>query len=576
MSIELLYTNTVATRRGRRQLAMLLGTILCIGCLTVTSGWHPDDRSGQIIFYGGKVFTSVPGALWAEGVVVRGEDIRAVGTNADVLAFRDSRSIVYNLEGRVLAPGFNDAHVHPVVPMTAYPHAVRVNDPRDFVPGPGPSTPQMLDLIAAAAGASTEGTWIFGAIGSAMLDDPTVDRFVIDARVSDHPVMLFGWSGHGMIFNSNALRALGVSEDEPDPFGGFYERIPGTNTLNGIVHEYAAWRVYRHFFDRMTDAELAAAYRNAAGAAAAAGYTSLQEIPIGLQYERLIRILDMAGLRIRWRAACFPLEVDEECRARAANPLVTPAGIKWISDGTPVERLAALNDDYLDDRGNHGHYNFGAAALAAIVDRSRTGVASERQLMFHAVGDRAVDLTLDALERAAPGAAWATRRPRFEHGDLVRPHNFERLRRNGFVVVQNPTHFGLAALIHSRWRPGLAADAHPQRSLIEAGIGYAIGSDAVGGAGQPGLDLLLAMAHPVRPSEGIGLEDALIAYTAGGARAEFRERVKGTLAPGQLADLAVLSQDITMVPPDALPGTVSLLTMVGGHVVHDAGVIRPK
>ena len=143
-------------------------------------------------------------------------------------------------------------------------------------------------------------------------------------------------------------------------------------------------------------------------------------------------------------------------------------------------------------------------------------------------------------------------------------------------MVQNPTHFGLAALIHSRWRPGLAADAHPQRSLIEAGIGYAIGSDAVGGVGMPGLDLLLAMAHPVRPSEGIRLEEALIAYTAGAARAEFRERVKGTLAPGQLADLTVLSQDITMVPPDALPATVSVLTMVGGHVIHSAGVVRPE
>lgn len=100
---------------------MLLGTILYIGCLTVTSAWHADDRRRHVIFYGGKVFTSMPGALWAEGVVVRGREIRAVGTNADVLAFRDNRSVVYNLEGRVLVPGFNDAHVHLVVPMTAYP-----------------------------------------------------------------------------------------------------------------------------------------------------------------------------------------------------------------------------------------------------------------------------------------------------------------------------------------------------------------------------------------------------------------------------------------------------------------------
>ncbi len=186
----------------------------------------------------------------------------------------------------MLVPGFNDAHVHPVVPMTAYPHAVRVNDPRDFVPGPGPSTTQMLDLIAAAADASPEGTWIFGAAGTAILDDPSVDRTLLDARVIDHPVMLYGWSGHGMIFNSHALRVLGIHDDEPDPFGGFYERFPGIGIVNGIAQEYAAWKAYRCFFDRMTDAELADAYRSVAGAAAAVGYTSVQEIPIGMPYDR--------------------------------------------------------------------------------------------------------------------------------------------------------------------------------------------------------------------------------------------------------------------------------------------------
>ena len=196
--------------------------------------------------------------------------------------------------------------------------------------------------------------------------------------------------------------------------------------------------------------------------------------------------------------------------------------------------------------------------------------------MIHAVGDRAVDTTLSAMEHDARDEVWARRRPRFEHGDLVLPHNFDRVRKKGFIVVQNPTHFGLADLIHARWRTDLASHAQPQRSLIDAGIGYAIGSDTPGGTGLPGLDLFLAMVHPVRPSEAISLEDALIAYTAGGARAEFREHVKGTLAPHQLADVAVLSQDITTVPPPALPGTVSVFTMVDGKVVHDSGVLRPQ
>jgi predicted amidohydrolase YtcJ len=565
----------MATRRLPWLLAALLVAV-GIGAGAVALCAVDGDRSRRTIFYGGKVFTSVPGSLWAEGVVVQGREIVAVGSSGDVLAYRDAGSVVYNLEGRVLVPGFNDAHVHPVFPTTAYPRAVHVNNPRDFVPGPGPSTPEMLDLVATAAAASANGTWIFGAIGTAILDDPAVDRFVIDARVPDHPVLLFGWTGHGMILNSNALQVLGIGEHDPDPFGGLYERATGTNTINGVVHEYAAWRIFRYFFDRMTDAELIAAYRSAATSAASMGYTSLQEFPVGLEYRRYVRVLDAAGIRIRWRASCFPLGVNEHCNGSARNPLIDPSGIKWIADGTPIERLAALHQEYLDDPDNRGLYNFKPMALSDILERSDSGARRARQVMIHAVGDRAVDTTLTAMEREARDAVWARRRPRFEHGDLVLPHNFDRVRKKGFIVVQNPTHFSLADLIHARWGADLSTHAQPQRSLIEAGIGYAIGSDTPGGTGVPGLDLFLSMVHPVRPSEGISLEDALIAYTAGSARAEFREQVKGMLAPHQLADLAVLSQDITMVPPPALPGTVSTFTMVDGKVVHDSGVLRPQ
>ena len=87
-------------------------------------------------------------------------------------------------------------------------------------------------------------------------------------------------------------------------------------------------------------------------AAAAMGYTSLQEFPVGLEYRRYIRILDAADLHVRWRAACFPLGVNESCDGGARNPLIDPSGIKWIADGTPIERLAALHREYLDDPGN--------------------------------------------------------------------------------------------------------------------------------------------------------------------------------------------------------------------------------
>ena len=106
----------------------------------------------------------------------------------------------------------------------------------------------------------------------------------------------------------------------------------------------------------MTDDELIAAYQGASAAAAAFGYTSIQEFPIGLDYDRFVRVLDAAGVRLRWRAVCFPLSVAENCRATASNPLIDPSGIKWIADGTPIERLAALNQGYADDPNSTGRY----------------------------------------------------------------------------------------------------------------------------------------------------------------------------------------------------------------------------
>ena len=563
-------------QRIRRLSAALLAALgLGFGYGSSASGTVSDGER-LTIFYNGKVFTSVGGSLWAEGVVIGGRTVVAVGSNEEVLAYRNAHSKVYNLDGRVLVPGFNDAHVHPVAPLTAYPRAVRVNSARDFLPGPGPSTSEMLDLLAAASASTPSGTWIFGAIGSRVLDDPAADRFTIDARVSGHPVMLLAWSGHGAILNSAALSAFGIHDQEPDPFGGFYERVAGTNLVNGVAHEYAAWRVFRYFFERMTDDELSSAYRAAATTAASFGYTSIQDISIGLDYQRAVRALDTANLRLRWRAVCFPLDLGDECRATAGNGLIDPSGVKWIADGTPIERLAALNQPYVDDPGNAGRYNFSPGILASVLALSKSGPLRGQQLIMHAVGDRAIDTTLAGMEQVAHDGVWAARRPRFEHGDLVLPEHFDRLRRKGVIVVQNPTHFGIPDVLHARWQTELVDEAMPQRSLIEAGIGFAIGSDTNGATGLPGLDLFLAMIHPVRPSEAISLEDALMAYTLGGARAEFRDHVKGRLAPGQLADLAILSLDITTVPVFALPATVSLLTMVDGRVVFDRGVLMPE
>jgi predicted amidohydrolase YtcJ len=143
-------------------------------------------------------------------------------------------------------------------------------------------------------------------------------------------------------------------------------------------------------------------------------------------------------------------------------------------------------------------------------------------------------------------------------------------------VVQNATHLALAPVFAERFEPQVFAELEPLRSLLDEGIPLALGTDGIGRAQSPFVDLFLAMIHPTHPSEALTLEQGLVAYTRGSAYAEMQEHVKGTLAPGKLADLAVLSQDIFHVPPPAIMSTGSVLTMVGGRVVWDAGVLQPS
>lgn len=226
--------------------------------------------------------------------------------------------------------------------------------------------------------------------------------------------------------------------------------------------------------------------------------------------------------------------------------------MKWIVDGTPLERGSPLRQPYSDRPGESGRLNFPPAEIAAML---RESIDAEERLLLHMVGDRAIEVVFDAME-AMTEIDWPAQRVRIEHGNGVDGDLVERAARLGVIVVQNPTRFGLDRLF-SRFR-----------SLIDAGIPVAIGPD---GPPNPWLDVMLAAVHPLHPSEAISVEEAVVASTLGAAFAEDREQVKGSIAVGKLADLAVLSQDVFTIPVSQIVATRSLLTMVGGEIVYDSG-----
>lgn len=526
----------------------------------------------RTIFRNGTVFTADPGALYAQAIAVEGDHVLAVGTDAAVMAHRRPGTRVVDLGGRALIPGLNDAHVHVLAPEGAY-----LNSPTSFIPGPGPTLAEVEGMIAGAAAATPPGTWLMVFIGSAVFDDDQANRFALDTVSPDHPVALFAWTGHGTWINTRAMDALGIAEAEPDPFGGRFERVAGSDVITGEAHEYAEFGVRRRLYGLLPDAHLVAQYRAFAADAAALGFTSLQDIPVGLTHARALAVTTAAALPLRVRSLCFPLTPGEPCDEPCGDlgPLVNGDGVKWITDGTPIERLACVETDYADAPGERGMCDLPAGPLRGILRDHRHGPARREQLLFHAVGDGAVDRILDAMEDTGGAPAWHHRRTRIEHGDLLFPWNFARARDLGVVIVQNATHFASTATFAERFEPQIFAELEPLRTLLDEGIPLALGTDGIGRAQSPFVDLFLAMIHPTRPSEALTLEQALVAYTRGSAYAEHEEHRKGTLAPGRLADLAVLSQDIFHAPPPAIPATYSVLTMVNGRVVWDAGVVHP-
>ncbi|MGI8813525.1 MAG: amidohydrolase [Pyrinomonadaceae bacterium] len=533
-----------------------------------------QQAPADLILLNGKVFTANSVQPYVQAVAIRGERIIAIGTSAEIRSLAGARTRLIDLQGRVVIPGINDAHFH------------FMPDPKGFTlqfKTTNPSWGETVDAIAAAAKQIPKGTWIFANLGLAERPGAEATRFAIDRVAPDNPVLI-RYDGHGYIINSAAMPVLHIIDKEPDPVGGYYERVAGSQRINGKLWEYAQWKPNRFLASQISDQDIIKHLRVLADEAVRDGITSMQ-IMAFLPIDRFARLLVKADLPIRVRAIPFSMtttrgrdlsEILQIPKLQFPHSRVTVSGIKWIPDGSPIERAAALRKPYNDRPDWSGKLNFDEADIASMVKES---LMFKQQLILHAVGDRTNEALLNGMEKAGTKIDWKSKRVRIEHGDGLLPDLIPRASRLGVVVVVNPTHFTLRDVLNSRY--GNDHKYLPLRSLIDAGIQIAMGSDANTdatdspiGAMNPYLNIMFAAIHPVRPSEAITREQAVEAYTRGSAYAEFAEKEKGTLAIGKQADLIVLSQDIFTAPLDQLPKTHSVFTLVAGKVVYDSMALK--
>jgi predicted amidohydrolase YtcJ len=515
----------------------------------------------------------------AEAVAVLGERVVAVGSNEEIRRLAGAHTRVVDAKGALVLPGFNDAHVH----FLSGGFQLSSVDLRDA------NTPQeFAERIRAFASKIPKGRWVTGGDwdherwptvnGNAPL--PTKE--LIDSFTPDTPVFVNRLDGHMALANSCALRLAGVTRSTPDPDGGVIVRDPATGEPTGILKDAAQSFVYKVMPEPSFEEKLEAA-RAATNHAAAHGVTSVQDMSAGTTVGVYQALLDRGELKTRIYAVS-PLP-DWERLGRVGilrafgGDMLRIGGLKGFSDGSLGSTTALFFDPYNDAPATRGIPADEMFPEGVMLKRVEAADAAGLQVMIHAIGDKANDTILSIYEQVAKEHGPRDRRFRIEHAQHLRPADIARFGRDHVVASMQPYH----CIDDGRWaekRIGheRAKTTYAFRSLLDSGAVLAFGSDWTVAPLDPVLGIYAAATRRTLdgknpggwiPEQKITVEEAVRAYTVGSAYAEFAENVKGTITPGKLADLVILSQDIFRIDPVEIEKVRVSMTVMGGRVVYE-------
>lgn len=507
-------------------------------------------------------------------VAVQSDRIVQVGQTKDVLSSASKKTRVIDAKGKLLLPGFNDAHVHFLDGGFSLSN-VNLRD--------APSIGEFVRRIRVHAATLPAGKWITG--GEWDHENwpgaPLPHRKMIDAVTPDNPVMVSRTDGHMALANSLALKLAGVNRESRDVPGGFIVRDPSSGEPTGVLKDAAMDAVWRVMPKPGPDEQRAAA-RLATEYAAKLGVTSVQDVLAGdaVAIYRALAERDELKTRIY---AMYPIARWQE--ATPLNPnlnanLVRTGAVKGFSDGSLGSATAWFFEPYLDDPKNCGLPGDQMFPNGTMLQRVLASDKAGLQVAMHAIGDRANLEILDLFATVAEANGKRDRRFRIEHAQHLRPGDIPRFGRQQVIASVQPYH----AVDDGRWckarlGPERTKGTYAFRSLLDTGAVLALGTDWTVAPLNPMLTIEAAVhrrtldgKHPEGwlPEQKISVEEAVRAYTAGSALAEFSERDKGTVTPGKLADLVLLDNNIFEGNPAGIQNTRVLLTVLGGRVVWSA------
>lgn len=541
--------------------------------LLVTWSVQSHQQGAELVLLNGKIWTGNPQHPLAQAIAVRGDRILAVGSVEQIRSLVDRHTEVIDLQGKLALPGFIDNHTH----FMSGGFQLLTVSLRDAA-----TEKEFARRLGEQAASLPPGRWITG--GEWDHENwpgaPLPRKEWIDPVTKSNPVFVTRLDGHMGLANSVALRLAGITKRTKDPPGGTIVRDPATGEPTGVLKDAAMDLVLR-VIPPPSEQEQDQALRAAMREAARVGVTSIHDITSWADWQVYRRFHRRGELTVRIYArtpiASWQRQRDEVAKHGVGDHWLRLGGLKGFADGSLGSTTALFFEPYLDAPHTSGLWHEDMLPPARMKRRVAAADKAGLPVSIHAIGDRANKVLLDLFEQVARENGSRDRRFRIEHAQHLRPEDIPRFAQLGVIPSMQPYH----AIDDGRWaekRIGhqRCKTTYAFRSLLDAGARLSFGSDWNVAPLSPLLGIDAAVTrrtidgknpHGWIPEQKITVEEAVRAYTINNAYAEFAEQEKGTLEPGKLADIVVLSQDIFMVEPHHIVTTQVVYTIVGGRVV---------
>jgi predicted amidohydrolase YtcJ len=528
----------------------------------------------------GKIYTGNPKQPWAQAVAIRGEKIIAVGDDEEIQKLYYAGTETIDAGGKLVLPGFVDCHIHFLEGSISLGQAnlEGAKNPADI-----------QRMLREYAEKHPGDDWILGGGWNyAMFGEENLPhKKYLDELFPNRPAFLVGYDGHTAWANSKALTLAGINKDTPNPANGAIVRDPKTGEATGALKESASSLISK-FVPNLTRAEKLAALRAGIHWANENGLTRVHSAGGDFEEFALYDELRRQGdLTLRMYIAYFlnppelrpkDLSAIEDARKKYTGDWLSGGVVKIMIDGVVESHTAAMLEPYTDDPSTKGKLFWEPGKYKeAVAELDKRGL----QLFTHAIGDYAVRTALDAYENAENVNHTRDRRPRIEHIETVTAADIPRFGKLGVIASMQPLHAYPDEDTLRVWAgnngPDRASRAWVWNSIANAGGHLAFGSDWNVVTLNPWEGLQMAVTRQTAegtpaggwlPQERVTLEQAIEAYTLGAAYAGRRENTEGSIEPGKLADLIIVSQNIFEVDPHAIAKTKVVKTIVGGRVVY--------